>query len=210
MSYQSQSQPENNDKLSPKDKFNILKNTDLSVPSVTTISTEIYTPVISTSFKKTRYNSGSGKTKTTPTIYDLIEECKKEFCNDWEEPEWGFCKGRRNYKESDYECAIREMKEETGYSIENMKYIKNINPFEETFFGSNYKCYKHKYYLMYMEYEDSLHFGEFEKTEVSCIKWCNYDECLSLIRSYNIEKLKMIANIEQCLNKYILCYNDKI
>ena len=34
--------------------------------------------------------------------------------NAWDEPEWGFPKGRRNNRESDYECSIREFEEETG------------------------------------------------------------------------------------------------
>jgi len=140
------------------------------------------------------------------TIAEIIEELKKEreISNNetWKEPEWGFCKGRRNYRESDYDCAVREMKEETGYSKENMSIVKNINMFEEIFIGSNFKCYKHKYYLMYMTYEDSLKTGVFEKSEVACIKWVSFKECLSLIRSYNIEKKKMITKVDESLNKY--------
>jgi hypothetical protein len=96
------------------------------------------------------------------------------------------------------------MEEETGYSGKNMVSIQNINTFEETFMGSNFKCYKHKYYLMCMSYEDSLNIGNFEKTEVSCIKWVSIHECLSLIRSYNVEKKKMIANIDNVMNKYFV------
>mgnify|MGYP000225673331 CR=1 FL=1 len=38
--------------------------------------------------------------------------------------------------------------EETGYRIPNIKQyvLENILPLEETFMGSNYKNYKHKYY----------------------------------------------------------------
>jgi 8-oxo-dGTP pyrophosphatase MutT (NUDIX family) len=145
------------------------------------------------------------------SLAEIVEELEKERLADaenatetWKEPEWGFSKGRRNYRESDYDCAIREMEEETGYSGANMKIIKNINTFEEVFIGSNFKCYKHKYYLMYMAFEDSLKMGEFEKTEVSCIKWVSFGDCLSLIRSYNMEKKQMIMNIDSALNKYRL------
>jgi hypothetical protein len=31
--------------------------------------------------------------------------------------------------------------------------IRNIVPFEETFTGSNYNSYKHKYFLMFMDYQ---------------------------------------------------------
>lgn len=140
------------------------------------------------------------------TISELVEEIRKENqgmnIKRWKEPEWGFCKGRRNYKENDYDCAVREMEEETGYSKESMTAIKNINTFEEIFIGSNFKCYKHKYYLMHMTFENSLRTGAFEKTEVSCIKWASITECLALIRGYNIEKKRMIINVDNALNKY--------
>ena len=126
----------------------------------------------------------------------------------WLEPEWGFPKGRRNYQEKDYECALREMTEETGYSPNNVKNIKNIIPFDEIFLGSNYKSYKHRYYLMYMNYHDSLSMDNFEKSEVSCMEWKSYDECMKSIRSYNLEKKRLITNIEQTLSKYRLFFHS--
>jgi 8-oxo-dGTP pyrophosphatase MutT (NUDIX family) len=142
------------------------------------------------------------------TIAEIVDEVRKEqkivAADPWKEPEWGFCKGRRNYKENDFDCAVREMQEETGYSKDSMTPVKNINTFEEIFIGSNFKCYKHKYYLMYMTYEDSLKTGVFEKTEVSCIRWASLNECLSLIRSYNVEKKRMIANIDNALSNYAI------
>jgi 8-oxo-dGTP pyrophosphatase MutT (NUDIX family) len=197
----------NCEKLTTRDKFTILKikveNKDENIPLTTTEPTT--EPTIEPIIK----NGRGGSLKTRLSIYDLIDECKTEYENNWEEPEWGFCKGRRNYKESDYDCAMREMEEETGYSSKNMRHVQNTNTFEETFFGSNYKCYRHKYYLMYMDYEESLNVGEFEKTEVSCIKWCNYDECVSLIRPYNVEKQKLITTIENCLKTHLL-YSENI
>jgi hypothetical protein len=41
----------------------------------------------------------------------------------WNEPEWGFPKGRRNYQERDYDCAVREFCEETGYHSENQSVL---------------------------------------------------------------------------------------
>jgi 8-oxo-dGTP pyrophosphatase MutT (NUDIX family) len=171
-------QTKNGEKHTPRDKFNVLQ-------------------------------TGYLNEKRHFTISEIVNELELEMLLDknievWKEPEWGFCKGRRNYKESDYDCALREMEEETGYSGKNMVSIQNINTFEETFMGSNFKCYKHKYYLMCMSYEDSLNIGNFEKTEVSCIKWVSIHECLSLIRSYNVEKKKMIANIDNVMNKYFV------
>ena len=117
----------------------------------------------------------------------------------WSEPEWGFPKGRRNMQEKDYESAIREFSEETGYNPSILKNIHNIIPFEENFSGSNYKSYKHKYYLMNISYLDSLHPTIFENTEVSDIGWKSIEECISCIRPYNLEKIQMISKIHSCL-----------
>ena len=117
----------------------------------------------------------------------------------WMEPEWGFPKGRRNSQEKDYDCAIREFSEETGYSPSILKNIHNILPFEENFSGSNYKSYKHKYYLMNVSYLDSLQPTVFENTEVSSIGWKNIEDAISCMRPYNLEKITMIAKIHTCL-----------
>ena len=138
-------------------------------------------------------------------LNSLIEESKKY--EQWSEPEWGFPKGRRNYQEKDYNCALREFYEETGYNPNLLKNIQNIFPFEEIFTGSNYKSYKHKYYLMYMNYEDSNKDTVFEKTEVSKMGWKSHEECLQIIRPYNLEKIRLVNNIFNCLTKCKL-YNS--
>lgn len=137
------------------------------------------------------------------TLCSMLDEC--DTLEVWDEPEWGFPKGRRNYQEKDYECAIREFCEETGYFSEYLKNIQNIFPYEEIFTGSNYKSYKHKYYLMYMDYDDSLISTNFESSEVSKMEWKKYDDCINVIRPYNLEKKRIITNIYNCIHKYVLC-----
>lgn len=122
----------------------------------------------------------------------------------WTEPEWGFPKGRRNSQEKDYACALREFSEETGYSISVLKNIRNIVPFDEIFIGSNYKSYRHKYYVMCMNYNDSLGVKSFQKSEVSGMEWKTFSECMTSIRSYNLEKKKILNNINYCLDRTIL------
>jgi ADP-ribose pyrophosphatase YjhB (NUDIX family) len=147
-------------------------------------------------------------------LMELIDDClndtplidKTELFpkNGWNEPEWGFPKGRREYKETDYNCAIREFKEETGINTVLLQQIKNIIPIEENFIGTNYKKYKHKYYLMYMNYADTLIETNFQKSEVSCISWKSIEECIHCIRPYNIEKKNIIKNIDEALEQYII------
>ena len=44
----------------------------------------------------------------------------------------------------------------------------------------------------------------FQKSEVSKMKWVSLEECLSLIRPYNIEKKDLIKRIDKILHKYSL------
>jgi len=130
----------------------------------------------------------------------LIEESNKFQL--WDEPEWGFPKGRRNYQEKDFECALREFNEETGYSMSQIMTFQNINPFEEIFTGSNYKSYKHKYYLAYMKYNNTLNTDKFQQTEVSKMEWKSYNDCINAIRPYNLEKIRMLTNINNILKSF--------
>jgi len=133
------------------------------------------------------------------TLKDIVEGS----ITNWIETEWEFPKGRRNYKEKDLECALREFEEETGISKNKITVIENVMPFEEIFIGSNHKSYKHKYFLAHMdETDDSL--SNFQVTEVSKIEWKTIDECLSSIRPYNLEKRKIITNINKVLQEYRL------
>ena len=130
------------------------------------------------------------------TLTDLVNTCLSV----WTEPEWGFPKGRRNYNETDLDCAIREFNEESGFQLSKMNVVNNILPFEENFCGSNYKMYKHKYYLTYMDYESSNKIASLSN-EISDIKWKPYTECYTSIRPYNLEKKRMLSNIDILLKK---------
>jgi 8-oxo-dGTP pyrophosphatase MutT (NUDIX family) len=151
-----------------------------------------------------KYNaliSGIMTQTETYTLADLV----KESTTSWEEAEWGFPKGRRNHNEKDVDCALREFTEETGYSLN--KIVENIQPFEEIFMGSNYRSYKHKYYLMFMENMTCNKQAPYDKSEVSKIEWKTYDECIASIRPYNLEKKRMLTNIYHCIQKYVLCHS---
>ena len=133
------------------------------------------------------------------TLKDLI--CCSTTC--WKETEWEFPKGRRNVKERDMDCAKREFEEETGIPISKIRVIENILPYEETFIGTNHKSYKHKYFVGCIDDNlDSL--TKFQKTEVSKIEWKTFDECLVCMRTYNLEKKRVISNVDRALNEYII------
>ena len=133
---------------------------------------------------------------------NLKEIIEKSHTN-WEETEWEFPKGRRNHKESDLDCALREFQEETGIAKDKICVIENVLPFEEIFIGSNHKSYKHKYFLAYMSDNENF-LDNYQTSEVSKIEWKTLDECLNSIRPYNLEKKNLIININKVLQEYRL------
>ena len=134
-----------------------------------------------------------------------LESLLKQCDSKWKEPEWGFPKGRRNYREKDLETAIRETNEETGYKTSDIDLIENLYPFEEIFTGSNFKSYKHKYYLGYISYEKTIKNNNFQKNEISKMEWKNFEQTLNCIRPYNIEKKEILKKCNRFLKQYKLC-----
>lgn len=152
------------------------------------------------SFKKlTLIRAGVIVNNELVTLKDIIDKSK----TNWEETEWEFPKGRRNFKEKDLECALREFQEETGILSSKINIIENILPFEEIFIGTNHKSYKHKYFLAYMN-ESQEYLNNFQVTEVSKIEWKSLEQCLEAIRPYNLEKKALIININKVLQEYRL------
>ena len=131
----------------------------------------------------------------------LIDESNEAYLN-YEEPEWGFPKGRRNYQEKDIQCALREFEEETGYDKSQIKIIQNLLPQEEIYTGSNFKSYKHKYFLAKMN-NNVLPQSNYQETEVSSLLWKPLEDSVTYIREYNLEKLHLIEQV----NKILLRYN---
>ena len=148
-------------------------------------------------FNKLKMGMG-GYTDNELNLDSLI----KNSNTNWVTPEWGFPKGRRNYKEGLVKCAIREFKEETGLDQNKIDLISNLMPFDEIFIGSNYKLYKHTYYIA--NYFGDLSQKQFQKTEVSDMRWVTYEEAVKLIRFYNKERLGILKDIDVILKKNII------
>jgi 8-oxo-dGTP pyrophosphatase MutT (NUDIX family) len=131
------------------------------------------------------------------TIVDIVNKCT----TNWQETEWEFPKGRRNYQEKEIDCALREFEEETGIPINNLKVIENLLPFEEIFIGSNNKSYKHKYYIAFINKLIEPN-NNYQITEVSKLEWKTLELCLESIRPYHLEKRQLITNVDKMLQEY--------
>tara|TARA_B000000475_G_C16002907_1_gene449574 strand:- start:2021 stop:2824 length:804 start_codon:yes stop_codon:yes gene_type:complete len=130
-----------------------------------------------------------------------LEQLIQNSNTSWTEPEWGFPKGRRNYNENDLTSALREFGEETGISKHKIHVVKNFIPFEEIFTGSNFKSYKHKYFIAHTNCNELTNY---QKSEVSKIKWMSLEEASKAIRPYNLERIDLLKDIDKVLNKYSL------
>ena len=113
--------------------------------------------------------------------------------------EWEIPKGRRNLNETDIECAKREFQEETNIAQNDYDLLKNIEPFEEEYIGSNNIVYKNIYYIgkikvnNYNLYIDKQ--NQDQVSEIRTIKWFSIIDCLTRIRDYSDYKLNVVDKI---------------
>ena len=132
----------------------------------------------------------------------LLSETKSEFM----EPEWGFPKGRRNPGEEDMLCAMREFYEETGLNKHSYTLVKNMEPLEESFFGSNRVHYSHKYYLSICDSDQLVELNQTNHhmcREIGAIGWFSLEEALSKIRTENVEKREMLFKVQTILRNFM-------
>lgn len=123
----------------------------------------------------------------------------------WYEPEWEFPKGRRNIKESDINCAIREFEEETNFKPEEYQVLE-LNPISEIFMGNNGINYKHTYFFSQSLTNNLPNINDdnmFQHIEISDIKWLSFDEALMKIRDYNIERKDILNKIFNLIYYYL-------
>jgi len=127
-------------------------------------------------------------------ILEIICSYEPKYKN----PEWGFPKGRRNYRENNINCAKREVMEETNLTEMNYNILSGLYPVTEIMIGTNEKKYKHIYYIGICEYDTHAILNtenDIQKFEIGNIGWFNYNECNELLREYHIEKKKLLSII---------------
>lgn len=156
------------------------------------------------------------KLKNENNGYLTLDFYTKNVKPEFEFAEWGFPKGRRNYRETNLECAIREFNEETA--IENDEYLllEEILPIEEYLTGTNGINYKHVYYLAFCKAEMEMKFMS-EKMiniqgEIGDISFNSFERSIELIRPYHTERQKIITGLyiyylTNLMNFYKSVYN---
>ena len=153
------------------------------------------------------------KSKNGMEHYYGLEFYVKHIKPIWDEPEWGFPKGRRKLHESDISCAVREFEEETGFGKKDYVMLNNINPFIENLIGTNGTRYMHKYYLGLSISNKSPELDVTNKSqmgEIGKIGYYTHDGSLKMIRSYHLERKKILTMVYMfALNKLMGIYIEK-
>lgn len=122
-----------------------------------------------------------------------------------DEPEFGFPKGRRNYNESDLDCAKREFSEETGYKYSDMILLSK-KPFEEIFTGMNGKRYKYVYYFAIIN-EKNIKLNKLKNyNEIRKVCWFNYGDVQQRIKLINVERKELLKRIHTKIIKNSMKY----
>jgi 8-oxo-dGTP pyrophosphatase MutT (NUDIX family) len=120
----------------------------------------------------------------------------------YNEPEWGFPKGKRELNESNLECAIREFHEETNLR-NNIHYkLLDLNPIIEDYVSINNKKYRHIYYIAELTNTNLEISNEFQKKEISDIKLLSLSEIENVIRPYYKEKINVLKILIQTLKYF--------
>ncbi len=119
------------------------------------------------------------------------------------EPPWGFPKGKKNVRETEIDCAIREFEEETRMDASLIK-VGNHPPYIENYKGSNRKDYSTHYYLAYtpipIEIKKIPTEGirtETVSEEILNLKWVTFEKACEFINSRRQNLLQQIhTNIQ--------------
>ena len=98
-------------------------------------------------------------------------------------------------KKSDFNCAIREFCEETGYKKEDIKIISDVKPIIENMIGTNGVSYKHIYYLAEDISNNVVSKNTITSNEIGDIRYFSYEEADQILREYHIEKRNITKNI---------------
>jgi 8-oxo-dGTP pyrophosphatase MutT (NUDIX family) len=154
---------------------------------------------------------GDGRDVHSPEFYDAkekfeaLDRCRLvyEYRSFWNEPEWGFPKGRRMRGETDVDCAIREFYEETNISRGAYTLCKNLE-FEEVFTGTNNVTYKHVYFIGFLtkEIDVKQKLTAVQRREISLVQWMSFDESRRTIRPHYTRRMEVLNEIAAAVQTF--------
>lgn len=153
---------------------------------------------------------------------DTLNNIKKNITHKeiFEEPEWEIPKGKRFRRENNINVAIREFVEETD--LNNINIFKNVIPLEEEIVSISNIKYKYVYYLASINnidissknnidnnniFIDINEDNEEQAREISKVGFICINDIENYLRSYQIEKKKVIYKSYQIYNNFSSFFN---
>lgn len=133
------------------------------------------------------------------TCYELIKSSILQMNHRYEYPEWGFPKGRRNYREKTLQTAMRELYEETNITADSYSII-NIEPIIEEYISYDSKSYKNIYYIGRLNTWVNLNI--LDHNEVSRVRLLTFNTSISRVRNYEEHKRVLLSNVNNFLRNY--------
>jgi hypothetical protein len=144
-------------------------------------------------------------------LFNKLKECNEinEFIEtnkfNYEDSEWEFPKGKKNANEKNYECAKRELCEETNIQYNDYSIIKNISPIIEDFRGENNINYRNIYYLGICKNTNNLRINKnnrYQICEIKNVSICTKEDAKNKIRDYNTTKIELIDKVFNFIDNY--------
>ena len=87
-----------------------------------------------------------------------------------------------------------------------------MTPLEETYLASNNLKYKHIYYISQIKKNNILleinKDNNSQKIEIGDLKWFSFNDALSILREYNIEKKNVLLNLHLNIKYTIENFKD--
>ena len=117
----------------------------------------------------------------------------------------GISKRKKNKNEKNYECAMRELEEETNIKNTDYELIENVLPIIENFTGENDIRYRNIYYIGICKNIDNIRIDKnniHQKNEIRNVKILTKETAKSLLRKYNISKYETLDYIFNFVEKY--------
>lgn len=132
-------------------------------------------------------------------LENLINRNKSVF----NEPNWGFPKGRKDNNEDYYSCAMRELYEETNLEERDYIYLDKIYPLFEKYVGTDGLLYKHIYYVCLITNDNNIKIdinNKHQTTEIRDIKFLTPKECIDKAHYTYYQKRKMLTKLHDIIN----------
>ena len=138
---------------------------------------------------------------------NILPQIKHRINITYNEPEWGFPKGKRNDGETNLECAKREFEEESGLNSDDYTILTKLYPIIENVYGTNKINYRYYYYIALLSNNfdtKNLKIKEnsIQSFEIGDIKLSTANNIDIIFRKYNYDRIKIIEDL-----KLFLIYN---